>query len=98
MEKQTILFEVANLLNDRPIGRHPTHPDGGFYLSTNYLLLGRTQNQTVPFPSNSRCNLTRHNLVENVLDSFWKQRQRNLLLQMCFHKKWRNTNMNFEKG
>ena len=52
MEMQTTLFEVANLLNDRPIGRHPTHPDDGFYLSPNFLLLGRTQNQTVPFPTN----------------------------------------------
>ena len=70
MEMQTTLFEVANLLNDRPIGRHPTHPDDGFYLSPNCLLLGRTQNQTVLFPTNNGCNMTHHNLVKNVLDSF----------------------------
>ena len=41
-EFQTVLFEAANLLNDRPIGRHPTQPEDGFYLSPNSLLLGRT--------------------------------------------------------
>ena len=79
------------------IGRHPTHPDDGFYLSPNYLLLGRTQNQTVLFPTNNGCILTRQNLVENVLDSFWKKWQKNFLPQMCFCKKWRDTHRNFEK-
>ena len=35
-----------------------THPDDGFYLSPNCLLLGRTQNQIVPFPTNNGCNMT----------------------------------------
>ena len=26
---QTIMFEVTELLNSRPIGRHPTDPDDG---------------------------------------------------------------------
>ena len=93
MEIQTTLFEVVNLLNDRPSERNPTHPDDGFYLSLICLLLGRTQNknQTVPFPTNNGCNMTRHNLVENVLDSSWKKWQRNVLPQMCFYKKWRDT-------
>ena len=36
-ELQTICFEVANLVNERPIGRHPTSPDGT-YLCPNDLL------------------------------------------------------------
>ena len=31
-ELQTVYFEVANLVNERPIGRHPTSPDDGSYL------------------------------------------------------------------
>lgn len=40
-ELQTVLFEIANLLNERPIGRHPTSPEDGAYLCPNDLLLGR---------------------------------------------------------
>ena len=40
-ELQRVLYEVANLLNERPIGRHPTSPDDGAYLCPNDLLLGR---------------------------------------------------------
>ena len=39
---QTVLFEAAELVNSRSIGRHPTDPDGGVYLSPNDLLLGRS--------------------------------------------------------
>ena len=30
-ELQTVLFEIANLINERSIGRHPTSPDDGTY-------------------------------------------------------------------
>ena len=40
-ELQTMLFEVANIMNGRPIGRHPTSPEDGSYLCPNDLLLGR---------------------------------------------------------
>jgi len=57
-EHQTVCFEVANLVNERPIGRHPTSPDDGTYLCPNDLLLGRATSQ-VPSgafrePSNPR--------------------------------------------
>ena len=40
-ELHTCLQEVANLVNQRPIGRTPNDPDDGAYLSPNDLLLGR---------------------------------------------------------
>ena len=40
-ELQTVCFEAANLVNERPIGRHPTLPDDESYLCPNDLLLGR---------------------------------------------------------
>ena len=30
-ELQTVMFEVANLMNERPIGRHPSDPSEGSY-------------------------------------------------------------------
>ena len=50
-ELQTILFEIVNLLNERPIGLKPgTDIECGRYLSPNYLLLGRA---TSKYPSSS---------------------------------------------
>ena len=47
LELQTCLVEVANLVNQRPIGRIPSDPDDGSYLCPNDMLLGRASS-TVP--------------------------------------------------
>ena len=39
-ELQTVCYEAANLVNERPVGRHPTSPEDGTYLCPNDLLLG----------------------------------------------------------
>lgn len=39
-ELYTCLVEVANLVNQRPIGRVPNNPDDGSYLCLNDVLLG----------------------------------------------------------
>ena len=39
-ELQTVPFKVANLINERPVGRHPRSPKDGSYLCPNYPLLG----------------------------------------------------------
>ena len=41
VELQTVCFKAANLVNERPIGRHLTSPEDGSYLCPNHLLLGR---------------------------------------------------------
>ena len=40
-ELQTAMFEAANLVNKRPIGRHPTSPDEGTHICPNDLQLGQ---------------------------------------------------------
>ena len=40
-ELYTCLLEIANLLNQNPIGRIPNGPDDGAYLCPNDMLLGR---------------------------------------------------------
>ncbi|CAC5382020.1 unnamed protein product [Mytilus coruscus] len=40
-ELQTVLFEVANILNERPIGTSTSDPNEGTYLCPNDLILGR---------------------------------------------------------
>ena len=41
-EFQTIMYEAAQIVNQRPIGRNPASPDEGSYLTPNDLLLGRS--------------------------------------------------------
>ena len=49
-ELLTVLYEAANLMNERPIGRHPTSIDDGTYLSPNDLLLGRSTSRVPSGP------------------------------------------------
>ena len=45
---QTVYFQVVILVNERPIGQHPTSPDDGTYLCLNDLLLGRATSKSLP--------------------------------------------------
>ena len=98
IELQTILFETANLLNDRPIGRHPSHPNDSFYLSPNSLLLGRSMNKPVPFRLTKDQKMSRYNLVESTLNAFWKKWQQSFLPQMAYYKKWKIQHPNIQPG
>ena len=73
-ELQTVGFEVANLVNERPIGRHPTSPDDGTYLSPNDLLLGRATSRVPSGPFRESSNpRQRFKFVENAVNYFWKK-------------------------
>jgi len=72
-EFQTVLFEVGNLLNERPIGRHPTSPEDGSYLCPNQLLLGRATSRIPAGPFKEPTKLKqRFELVQQIVDTFWK--------------------------
>ena len=49
-ELYTCLLEVANLVNQRPIGRPPNDPDDGSYLCPSYMLLGRASSHVPQGP------------------------------------------------
>ena len=44
-ELYTLLLEVANIVNQRPIGRIPRDPDDRAYICPNDMLLGRASPQ-----------------------------------------------------
>ncbi|XP_014681609.1 PREDICTED: uncharacterized protein LOC106821357 [Priapulus caudatus] len=44
LEFYTCLQEIANLVNERPIGRHPNDPDDGNYICPHDILLRRASN------------------------------------------------------
>ena len=68
------MFEAAELVNSRPIGKHPTNPEDGTYLSPNDLLLGRSGANAPqgPFKDHSTTK-QRFEFVQIVVDAFWKK-------------------------
>ena len=72
-ELYTCVLEVANLMNQRPIGRIPNDPDDGSYLCPNDMLLGRASSEVPQGPFRETKN-PRHRVefVQRIVDSFWK--------------------------
>ena len=83
---QTVLFESANWLDDLLIGRSPTQPEDGFYLSPNSLLFGQTVNQSGPFEHVKTAKLARHKLDETIMNLFLKKWLQSFLPQMADYK------------
>ena len=71
LELQTVLFEVANLINERPIGRHPRSPEDGSCLCPNDLLLGRSTTRVPSGPFKESTNPRLHfEFIQNTVNSF----------------------------
>ena len=70
MELQTCLLEIANLVNQRPIGRIPNDPDDGSYICPNYMLLGRASSHVPQGPFRPTKNpRLRIEFVQKIVDS-----------------------------
>ena len=73
-ELYTCLLEVANLVNQRPIGRIPNDPDDGAYICPNDILLGRAAPQVPQGPfSETKNPRKRVEFVQKIVDSFWRR-------------------------
>ena len=73
-ELQTVMFEAAQIVNQRPIGRNPTNPDDGSYLCPNDLLLGRASPNVPQGPFQERTSQQfRFDYIQKVVESFWKK-------------------------
>ena len=96
---QTVLFEAAELVNSRPIGRHPTDPDEGVYLSPNDLLLGRSSSRPPrgPFLESSGSK-RRYECIQRIIDGFWKKWNRDFFPSILVRQKWHVENRNLEVG
>ena len=88
-EMQTVLFEIANLVNERPIGAHPTNPNDGSYLSPNDLILGRASTRVPSGPFTEASSLSqRHEFVQSLVNSFWKKWNRDYFPSLIIRPKW----------
>jgi len=94
-ELYTCLVEVANLVNQRPIGRIPNDPDDGSYLCPNDILLGRSSSHVPQGPFRETRN-PRHRVefVQKIVDSFWKRWTRDVFPSLIPRKKWNTERRN----
>jgi hypothetical protein len=98
-EMQTVLYEVANLINSRPIGSYPTTVDDGVYLSPNDLLLGRSNSQLPSGPfDETTSKYTRHRFISKLTESFWKKWNEIYFPSLVIHQKWHTKQRNMKVG
>ena len=99
-ELQTVLFEVANLLNERPIGTKPgVDIELGSYLCPNDLLLGRTSIKA-PVDKYMTENGIKNRLefIERVTNGFWRKWQRDYFPTLLIRQKWHVDKRNVCEG
>ena len=98
-ELQTVMFEAGNLVNERPIGRHPTSPDEGTYICPNDLLLGRCTSRVPSGPFKQSANLRQiFEFVQNIIDAFWKKWTRDFFPNLIIRQKWHSEHRNLVQG
>ena len=102
LELQTVLFEIANLSNERPIGIHKTpRVDGSFKILTpNCLLIGRSLN-SVPDDTNLGSHLRisdRYQLIQQVTNDFWVRWTQEVTPAAVVRQKWHETGRNLQVG
>ena len=98
-EFQTVLMECANLINERPIGRHPTSHEDGVYLSPNDLLLGRSTSK-VPCSQFdvSSSKYQRFKFVQRITDAFWRRWTEDYFPSLIIQQKWHAPHRNIKQG
>ena len=98
-ELQTVFYEAANLMNERPTGRHPTSIDDGIYLSPNDLLLGRSTSRVPSGPFRESSNPRhRYEFVQNIVKEFWKKWTHDYFPSLLIQPKWHTMHRDVKVG
>ena len=98
-ELQTVCFEAANLLNEKPIRRHPTSPHDGTYLCPNDLLLGRATSRVPSRAFRETSDFRRRfEFIQSIVSYFWKKWTRDYFLSLLIQPKWHTAQRNLCEG
>ena len=93
------MFEASQLVNQRPIGRTPSSPDDGTYLSPNDMLLGRTSPKTPKLSFEMKAGQsTRIGIIQSVVNTFWRRWKREVFPQLVVQPKWHTEAKNLRVG
>ena len=91
VELQTILFECANICNERPIGASKPREDGTYSLITpNQLIHGRSMN-VLPDDVELADELpvkSRYRIIQHVTTSFWNRWSSEVSPGLVHRQKW----------
>jgi len=94
----SVCYEVANMLNERPIGSLPGADAEISILTPNCLLLGRA---TVQNPGGWQPNsdyLQRFQIVQNISNLFWQRWCELCAPALVIQRKWHTTHRNLQPG
>ena len=98
-EYLTVAYEIANLVNERPIGSRPAPDSPINILTPNLLLLGRSTAKNPGFDQTCLGNLnTRYLLVRSVTDLFWKRWSELFAPSLTKQIKWIKPGRNLQPG
>lgn len=94
----SVCYDIANVLNERPIGSLPGSDSEISLLTPNSLLMGRAtaQNPGGWQPQSQLCQ--RFQLVQQICDLFWKRWCELCAPALVVQKKWRIETRNLRKG
>ena len=93
-----MLYEASNLVNEQPIGRHPTVPDEGSYLCPNDVLLGRATSRVPAGPFKDETPRRRFEFIQKLTDTFWRKWTNNYFSALVVRKKWHTEKRNLRVG
>ena len=102
IELQTVLYECANLTNERPIGVNKSPKEDGSFkvLTPNLLLLGRSLN-SVPDDAELASYLKpadRYNLIQQVTRDFWSHWSSQVTPEAVIRQRWHHSGRNLQPG
>ena len=99
VEFQTVVYEAAQLVNQRPIGKNPLTPNDGTYLCPNDLLLGRSTNQVPQGPFIEKSSTSqRLRFLQEIVNCFWKRWSREVFPNLVVEPKWHTERRNVRVG
>jgi hypothetical protein len=94
-ELLTVVYEVANLLNERPIGKQSNDIEDGTYLCPNDLLLGRATARIPSGPFEEYVSSKkRFNFVQSLVDAFWVKMTKFYFPSLIVEQKWHTASRN----
>ena len=97
---QTVFYEVANIVNSRPIGivsgSDPVQPSP---ITPNHLLLGRATSEAVEVPlENTSSTNKRLRFLHTLVNDWWRRWYENVLPSLVPSYKWHHQHRNVQVG
>ena len=92
-----IMYKAAELVNERPIGRHPASPEER-NLCPNDLILGRSSSKVPQGLFESLSSKSRFYNVQQVIQSFWRRWIKEVFPNLVIRKKWHTEARNLLEG